>query len=31
MKSSLNKDTTKFRRRMYNVNYFQLKMLQNLR
>lgn len=31
MKSSSIKDTTKLREIMYDINYFQIKMLQNLR
>lgn len=31
MKNSSIKDTTKLREIMYDINYFQIKMLQNLR
>lgn len=31
MKNGSIKDTTESRKRMYNINYFQIKMLQNLR
>lgn len=31
MKNSSIKDTTEYKIKMYNINYFQIKMLQNLR
>jgi hypothetical protein len=31
MKNGSIKDPTELRKRMYNINYFQIKMLQNLR